>query len=137
MKNLITITLILFSLIKLSAQVGSTKEEIIEEYGTKYITEKTDDNTPYIFYVDEFKTKVSGKYMRYTYFYFTETKNKELKCFLRKIIEPFTELNAFVENFNNKAYVKISELKWKNYENNLIYNLEVDDVYCTLRVYID
>ena len=138
MKKIITIALIFFNLITLNAQVGSTKAEIIKEFGTTFEEDKTtDDETPYIVYEKEFETNASGKYIRKSAFYFTENKSKELICFLRKIIEPTSEINAFVKYYNGKGYVKINELKWKNYENNMVYELEIDDGSCILSVYRD
>ncbi|WP_218597752.1 hypothetical protein [Polaribacter sp. NJDZ03] len=138
MKKIITLTLIFFSLITLNAQIGLTKAEIIEEFGTTFEEDKTtDDKTPYIVYEKEFDTKASGKYTRKSAFYFTENKSKELICFLRKVIEPSSEINSFVKYYNGKGYVKINELKWKNYENNIAYELEIDDGSCILSVYRD
>jgi len=137
MKKIITLTLIFLSLIGVNAQVGSTKAEIIKKYGANFEEGNTDGDTPYIVYKEEFETEASGKYTRKSAFFFTENKSKELICFTRKTIEPSSEINNFVKYYNSLGFVKINELKWKDYENNMVYELEVDDGYCILTAYMD
>ena len=114
MKN-ITLTAILFLLLPFfaQAQLGHSRADIVKSKGNNYESLFTNSGQPYISYKSTLHTDASGNYTNYTCFYF----DKKDTCTMVLIIEPLTEINAWVI-YLNKKYVNTGELTWKDYASN-------------------
>lgn len=107
------------------AQLLETKSEIIAEYGQDYETGTTNSGRNYIIYELETTTEISGTYTLAKVFYFTELDDGEEICTLWKQLEPSSETNYNVSLLRDN-YVEIDDMQWKDYENGVIYEIEVD-----------
>lgn len=128
--------LLVFALLPGHAQIGQNRQAIIAEYGDQYESGETDDGTPYISYEKSFTTEQSGTYTQIKALYFLEADDGSNICYKWILIEPSSETNAWVK-YLNKEMVKIGYLKWKDYETNINYQLNVEDDYCLLKVAYD
>jgi len=126
--------LILFLLISfnLNAQIGATKEEIIEKQGANYVEDVSDYGVDFMLYESQYKSDESGIFTRSTVMYLKK-KNGVQFCYEYLIMEPSSETNAWVNFYNKKNYVKLKELKWKDYKTNLIYEIRVGDGLCYIK----
>lgn len=107
------------------AQLLETKSDIIEEYGQDYETGTSDAGREYIIYELEITTEISGTYTLAKVFFFTEMEDGEKICTLWKQLEPSSETNYNITLLKDK-YVQIDDLKWKDFEYGVIYEIEVD-----------
>lgn len=119
-----------------SAQLGLTRSEVIDSYGSDYKEDYTESGIYYIYYLRSITTEASGTYSQYRAAYFVKLDNGTLACYTVCIIEPLTETNYNVAFYNNK-FVKIGDTKWKDYTNNFVYDLSVDKDMCMILIYFD
>lgn len=134
MRNILGLLLILFlSLQTLKAQIGQSRNDIIKEYGYNYTTGTTDDGHEYIEYKKDVNTNASGNYTEYNVYYFEKTDDGREFCYFRRRIEPSSETNIDVAYLKSK-FVEIGTMRWKDYENNIIYDIVVKDGFCTTTV---
>jgi hypothetical protein len=131
----LTIFLLLCSL-SIKAQLFQTRSIIIEEYGHEYTTGVTDDGTKYIVYDKRLFTNASGTYTQTKAIYFTILENGSEICYMWKILEPSSETNTNVTLFKSK-FVEIDYLQWKDYETNIIYDIDVKDELCIITAWWD
>lgn len=47
------------------------------------------------------------------------------------IFEPFSEINNNIK-IPDKQFVKIGELKWKDYVTNIVYSIEINEDLCVI-----
>lgn len=135
MKKLIFAVLVLFSMTSI-AQLAVTKTEIIQKLGYDYESGVTDDGTPYIMYAREMETTTSGAYTQFKAIYFFTTDDGVTLCFMWKIFEPASETNNNVAYYNSR-FVKIGNKKWKDYETDIVYSLEVQDGVCVITAWLE
>jgi hypothetical protein len=130
-------TFILFSLplLNIQAQIYQEKEEIIKELDS-YESGVADDGSEYIYFDKELKTKASGEYTRTKVIYFVELEDGTKICNMWKILEPSSETNSSVAIFKNK-YVEVDYMQWKDYENEILYDVEVDEKVCIVTAVYD
>ena len=107
-----TILFLLFPIFA-TAQLGHTRADIIKSRNANFESLVTKSGQPYISYETTMTTEASGSYTNYSSFYF----DKDGYCSMVLIIEPLSEINAWVI-FLNKKYVKTGELSWKDYATN-------------------
>lgn len=136
LKVISTFAFLFLSFTSILAQIGQSREDIIAEYGRNYEVGEADDGTKYITYEKEYTTEQSGNYTQIKAIYFFEADDGTLICHQWLIIEPSSETNAWVKLLNNDL-VKIGYLEWKDYENNILYKIEVEDNLCLLKVKFD
>jgi len=106
--------LVILISIQTKAQLGYTKSEIIKLHGTDYKTEVALDGSVYISYYDGFSKNA----------YFFDGNGA---CNAVTNIIPAVAMNEMIKGLDKK-YIKLSELKWKNYPNNIIITVvPIDD----------
>ncbi|GCD78683.1 hypothetical protein JCM31826_21650 [Thermaurantimonas aggregans] len=76
------------------------------------------------------RTKASGVYKQFKIFGFKRIANDDV-CFLVLILEPLSEINNNIKMLDSK-FVKIGELKWKDYATNIVYRIEIKEDLCVL-----
>ena len=108
-------------------QIGQNRRDIIKEKGYDYKPGTADDGTKYISYKEEFTTEQSGTYTRLKAIYFTTIDDGTDICHYWRIYEPSSETNPWVSYFK-KRFVEVDYMKWKDYESNIIYELDVEDI---------
>ncbi len=130
MKKTVIRTMILSCMILcfqyLNAQIYSSQEDIIEDFGEDYKRDTTDSGTEYLIFHDEQETDASGEYQRILVCYFIplEEKNKKI-CYKVDYIEPVSEINNWIKYLNGK-YVPEDKMEWIDYENNVLYSVQKD-----------
>lgn len=127
---------VLLTGLNVQAQIFQTKADVIEELGTNYESGVTDDGTDYLVYEQEFTTDASGTYTRYKAFYFVELEDGTEVCNMWKISEPSSETNPTVAYFKDK-FVEVGYMQWKDYETEIVYDVEVDDGVCLVTAWYD
>lgn len=136
-KSIFVLTnLLLLGFHPIKAQLLQTRADIIKENGYGYTSGITDDGTKYITYETKVKTNASGNYTRVKAIYFTKLDNGTEICYMWKILEPSSETNSNVALFK-KDFVEISYMRWKDYEHNIIYDIEVKDGICIITAWWD
>lgn len=135
MKKLIFAILVLFSMTSM-AQLAATKSEIIAKYGYNYESGIADDGSPYIYYEREMETSQSGAYTQIRAMYFFTTEEGDVLCYMWKVFEPDTETNSNVLYYNNQ-YVKIGNMKWKDYRTGVVYSMDVNDGLCIITAWLE
>ena len=53
-----------------------------------------------------------------------------------KVFEPDTETNSNVLYYN-KQYVKIGNMKWKDYRTGVVYSMDVNDGFCIITAWLE
>lgn len=102
------------------SQIWSELSEVTEHYGNDYEILESDNLDLYIKYVKEFK---HGK--RWTMIGFTFLESGKKICSYVHIIEAKSRSNYWITYLNEKEYVKTGDLKWRDYENNIEFSVEV------------
>jgi hypothetical protein len=92
--------------ISCDAQLGKTKEEIINDLGTDYHEGVDKSQNFYIYYYSDRTSDASGNFSSTAIFYF-----RFLKCYAMCVIEPKTEARNWANIFD-RLYVKKSEYGW-------------------------
>ena len=128
-KALILGTILIASTQQSFGQIGKSRNDIIKELEYDYEPGTTDDGMKYISYGEEFTTEKSGTYTRYKFIYFFTNDDGTETCHFWMILEPSSEINSWVSYFN-KELVKIEYMKWKDYETNILYTLDIEDGVC-------
>lgn len=118
------------------SQIFQTKSAIINELGDDYESGVADDGTNYIAYKKEFKTEASGTYTRIKVIYFVQIEDEEEICNMWKVIEPSSETNSTVA-YLKKKYVEVDYMQWKDYENEILYDVDVEDGRCITWAWYD
>ena len=125
MKTLFTLTVFILVTIHGIAQIGYAKNEIVKEYGDDwYIEIDTTNAEAILFYDYEATTEASGTHITRLAMFL----NYDV-CWMWSILRPPTESNTTYKWLENK-FVKISEKKFKNYQDNSIYTFFADDSIC-------
>lgn len=134
----ITVSGILLSVFSISsnAQILQSRSEIIKERGYDYESGVTDSGTKYIYYDEETSTEQSGSYIRRKVFYFASLDDGTEYCQYWKILEPASETNPNVAYFK-KRMVEVGKMKWKDYETNVLYTIEVAEGFCVITAWYD
>lgn len=117
------------------AQLLKTKREIIREYGTDFTSGVAKEGYTYLIYESLMKTKASGWYKQFKLFGFKNIDYEDV-CFMVMLLEPLSEINNNIKMLDSK-YVKIGELKWKDYANDVIYRIEIKEDFCVTIGMID
>jgi hypothetical protein len=129
--TILFLTLFVFT-ISVKAQLLQTKADIIKDEGYDYESGTTDDGSDYIVYKKDYETDASGKYTRHKVIYFVKLESGKVICNMWKIFEPASETNANVAYFKKQGYVDVDYMQWKDYENNIIYDIRVEDDICII-----
>jgi len=130
------IAFLTFSYETVLAQIHQSRSAIVKEYGYDYSEGVTNDGTKYISYKKDMKTIPSGSYTRTKAYYFTKLDDGTEICYLWKIIEPSSETNTNVAGYKSKL-VELGYMQWKDYETNIIYEIEVKDGLCITTAWWD
>lgn len=117
-------------------QIGHSRSEIIKEKGYDYESGTTDDGTKYISYEEDVTTEQSGTYTQLKVIYFITTDDGTETCVGYRILEPSSETNTNVALLK-KSFVEIDYMKWKDYEKEIIYTIEVKEGVCILTASFD
>lgn len=132
MKNTITLFVLIFITTNVSSQIGSTKSKIIKDQKNSSL-EITDNGIEYISYKTEYEN-----YSQLTVCYLTKKEDSEEQlCFKVLFMEPSSETNNWVKWMNDENFVKLDGMMWKDYENSILYNIEIIDNYCLVTKYYD
>ncbi len=86
----------------------------------EYYDAKNEFYSIYMFYKADDPRKLS------TFFF-----NKNKECYLIKLAYSISDINKVVE-INNRDFVRISEYKWKDYQNDFFITLEKLDEWCVI-----
>ena len=122
MKSLsLTLFLWAFVFTAVYAQFGKTKTEIAGTHGWSYESGVTTDEEKlsYIYYDKTLENNSGKTYFSRSVYYF----NKEGYCNMKKIMEPVSEINAWVKTFN-KDIVRVDKMKWKDYSTGIVFFVE-------------
>lgn len=118
------------------AQLLTDKEEIIKEYGTNYKTGVTDgQKVNYISYLNKIQRDSNGTFDQLKVMYFINLNGKEV-CNFWRVLEPATQTNFNVKYYKAN-FVELETMKWKDYESNIIYTMEVKDGICVILASLD
>jgi hypothetical protein len=110
---------------------GVTKDEIIKQCGTNYVGKIANDGTKFItyqrkLYNDEMKRNVEIIIA----YYFMDINEKEI--YVQKILLlPKSEANGYISIYNDK-FVKLGYLFWKDYAENILYEVKFRDSVCSI-----
>jgi uncharacterized protein YpmS len=116
MKKIFTLIILFIITINVNAQIGAKKSKIIED-NKNYKMEVADDGTDYITCTVEF-----DNYNQFVACYLTDmNENKEQFCYRVLMIEPSSETNNWIKYFNDKNFVKLNGMTWKDYEHSIVY----------------
>lgn len=115
-----------------SAQIFSTKADIIKDNGYAYTAGVSDDGFKYLIYVKNVRTKSGRSYEETSVYYFITSKDKKEICHRLKKIVPSSETNILVKSLKDK-FVELSDTMWKDYENNIIYGMDVKNGSCIIQ----
>lgn len=132
LKQIIVIALVVVSSLNANAQIGSTYEDVIRNYGKPE------------------RSKIINKRIKsigYDY-YFSVSNTKEIPCvrnllFMIKgdsleacsiVVMTFElkNINSVINFVKKKNFVKTGDLKWMDYSKNIEYSINKDDEYCRL-----
>ncbi len=133
---LFVISYFLISINTVTAQIFESRADIIAELETEYKTGETENGTKFIYYDTEYTTEPSGEFTQRRYVYFTTMDDGKEICHMWKLMEPASETNTNV-SYLKKRYVELEYMQWKDYEREVIYNIEVKDGICTTWVWYD
>ncbi|MGY5846608.1 hypothetical protein ACW6QP_04250 [Salegentibacter sp. HM20] len=139
MKSLVSLFILMFLFLgskDTRAQIFQTKSQILEELGTPDNTGVADDGSKYISYETEYNTEASGKYTRHKVRYFVEMEDGTEVCNMWMILEPSTETNSFISYFRDN-FVKTDYMEYKDYENEILYDVRVEDGICIVKARFD
>lgn len=132
MRNIISLMILFIFTSYVNAQIGATKSKIIQD-NENYKMDITDDGVDYISYTIEYDT-----YEQFVACYLTQKeKNTEQLCYKVLIIEPSSETNNWIKYFNEKNFIKLDGMNWKDYEHSIIYKIEVKEDSCIIVKYYD
>ncbi|CAL67556.1 hypothetical protein [Christiangramia forsetii] len=123
------------SFFNVNAQIFQEKEEIIKDLDS-YESGVADDGSDYIYFDKDLETKASGEYTRRKVIYFVELDDGTEICNMWKILEPSSETNSSVAFFKEK-YVEVDYMQWKDYENEILYDIAVEDEICIITAVYD
>lgn len=136
-KSIVGLTILLFlGSQPIKAQLLQTRADIIKINGYGYTSGVTDGGTKYITYEKQMNTNASGNYTQVKAIYFTKLDNGSEICYMWKIIEPSSETNSNV-SLLKKDFVEIAYMQWKDYEKNIIYDIDVKDGLCIITAWWD
>jgi len=132
MKNIFVLITLFFITSNINAQIGATKSKIIEK-NKNYEMDVTDDGTEYITYTVEF-----DNYNQFNACYLTDkNENGEQICYRVLMAEPSSETNNWIRYFNEKKFIKLDGMIWKDYEHSIVYEVSVKDDNCIVIKYYD
>lgn len=114
---LLALTLFITASISYS-QIGMTLDEVIEEHGTDYEVQDKGDYD----YVIKYEKGERWDIMKF----FTLDSGKTI-CIYVHIMEPKSEINAWINALNESGYVKMDEFIWRDYEGSIEYEVEIFD----------
>ena len=135
-KLLLGLSLMILSCTNAQAQLTQTRAEVITSFGFPTATGTTEDGTPYIYYDKNITTVASGQYLQRKAMFFTTADDGNQICYMWKVLEPSTETNWNV-NYYKSQYVEIGNMRYKDFEHNIIYDLDVKDGLCITLVWLD
>jgi hypothetical protein len=114
MRNFIFI--LLFSVFSnaLYSQIGQEFDDVIESYGSEYEVIEGGSYDVMIRYI-------TGEGESWKSMAFVKLGSGHSICVWVQIIEPKSEANRLISALNESGYVKLDELKWRDYENSTEY----------------
>ena len=127
MRKLLLVVIMFVFVGQAMAQVGYTKQQVIQRQGTEYEIGWDDDGELILHYVHY--THNGHKYLTYYFF------NKDNMCIASGIADSIGKANDYIKLFDKK-FVLIDKLKWKDYETGLIYKMKLNDQVCTIIIYL-
>jgi hypothetical protein len=122
MKVFLCVLLFSFSLI-CNAQLGWTKQQLINTKGWPTSVVDIADGETKITYL--FTTPKQDGSLAHIYFMNKEGQSRAMTCMYN-----LDDINTLVQAYNSMGYVKIGELKWKDYKTNMVFKIWKDKVYC-------
>lgn len=132
MKNIFVLISLFFFISNTNAQIGATKSKIIQK-NKNYEMDVADDGTEYITYTVEF-----DNYNQFVACYLTDkNENEEQICYRVLMAEPSSETNNWIRYFNEKKFIKLDGMIWKDYEHSIVYEVTVKDDNCIVVKYFD
>jgi hypothetical protein len=138
-KKIIAFIMLTFvSVIKVNAQLLATKTEVIENLGPYDFVGVPDDSgydTNYFAYSKNITRDKTVSFKQMKMIYFKEINSLEI-CYMWVIIEPVSQTNFNVKNFKSK-FVEIDKMKWKDYEHNTVYSIDISKGVCGITAYYD
>ncbi len=115
------------------SQLGKPENETLNNESSNYLSkDKTDEFTVYNFTGEI--PKLNGETCKELTSYYIDNETKI--CFKEAYTSCSQASNTYVQ-FLNSIAVQIEPLKWKDYENNSLYTLQVVDKFCYVEHYYD
>ena len=121
MRNFIFILLCSVFSNALYSQVGQEFDDVIESYGSEYEVIESESYDVMIRYI----TRETGEGESWESMAFVKLDSGRSICVWVQIIEPKSEANRWISTLNESGYVKLDELKWRDYENSIEYIVEL------------
>ena len=102
------------------SQIYATYDEVIEYYGKDYTVENSD----YYDLLIKFDIKKDfGN--QWNLFGFIILESGKKVCNYVHIMEPKSRTNYWINYLNEKGYVKIEDLEWRDYENGINFKIDI------------
>lgn len=114
------------------AQLHQKKSDILKAEGSNYESGSRSDGTEYIIYKKDYNSDEGDDYIVHKVFYFVELETGTKACYMWKIFTPSSETNAQVAFFKRQGYIEVGYMQWKDYENNTLYDIKVEDNFCVI-----
>lgn len=113
------------------AQILQTREQVLESYGEPFSSGVSRSGENYMFYKVPVKTETSGTFYQCKVLYFKPFANGSETCYKWKIIEPASEAPDNISSFTRQL-VQLDDLKWKDFDKGIIYEMEVGEKACKI-----
>lgn len=119
------------------AQIHQEKSVILKAEGSSYESGSGAEGTEYIIYKKDYNSDEDDEYIVHKVYYFVELETGTEVCYMWKIFTPSSETNAHVAFFKEQAYIEVGYMQWKDYENNTLYDVKVEDNSCIITAIYD
>jgi len=136
MKKLILILLLLIGTLHVNAQLLSSRQAIINQWGSPTGYGVSNEGDDYIYYDKYISTEQSGRYIQRKAMYFMTMDNGTIICYMWRIVEPGTELNNNLAYYRSQ-FIKIDYMIYKDYSTNIAYKLYMKDGMAVIDAYCD
>ena len=138
-KIILTIIILLLNAYVVNAQLWKELSEVIKIYGYDFTIGYKQvgySEKKYFRYEKVIPKEVDWKFNEgFTRFYTMKTKDgSDEFCSEIDIFLPSSYINLVVSYFKNKLYVQEAYMIWKNYETQVVYEVNVKDGYCIINI---
>ena len=109
----------------LFSQLGSSLDEVIEEFGSDFeVLEREDDFDYHIRFTEDSENSEEGEI--WTVLSFDRNSKATLICQQAIIIRPRSHANRVINDISSRGFVEVSNLVWLDYSTNIRYLITID-----------